>query len=326
MVQFSLPLPASATSTAMVPDGAPDEAAAQAVAGLERGGRVVGMTKGQFSLLDLIRAIMDKIGEPVDLALSTWTVGIRDAESAALLLDTGRLSSFRLYVDRSFATRQPAYCAAVRQLFGDSAIRTTNTHAKIALIRGGGWSVTVRSSMNLNRNPRFENFDVDDSEQVAAFFAAHFDEMTETIDPGPVLPCSVVTAVFSRLARGIPPFDIATGDELAAKGVPIYDGAEAFGAWVRGRIEDEDGLMKLARSVGIGADELERLLGEDSAAWMPVACDVAGLLAGHKQPKATGRRGGGKKPGKPKTSTSDPWSPGALTDDGGLGMGGCFFD
>jgi len=57
-------------------------------------------------------------------------------------------------VDRSFATRQPRYCAAVRRLFGDESIRCTRTHAKVALLKNDGWAVTVRSSFHLQLNAK----------------------------------------------------------------------------------------------------------------------------------------------------------------------------
>lgn len=182
------------------------ESASEALTGWGRGRRCVGMTMGQFSMIDLIRAVLDYTG-PAALRLSTWTAGIRDANNAAFLLDDGLLTSVQLLVDRSFPVRQPAYCGAVQRLFGDDAIRCTNTHAKIALVSNDEWNVAIRSSMNLNRNPRFENFDIDDNEAVAAVFHAHFDEMQEQQRPGIVSSRTEVDAVFRKVRAGLNPFD-----------------------------------------------------------------------------------------------------------------------
>ncbi len=214
---------------AMIPRGP----AWQAVAGLQRGGRVIGLTKGQFSMLDLLAALLEQTG-PASVSISTWTMGIRDTEGAALLLDQGRMTSLRLYVDRSFPGRQPAYCAAVQRAFGAAAIRMTRIHAKIATIVGGGWSIAVRSSMNLNRNPRFEQFDIDDDARIVGFFAAQFDEMSQEIPPGTAVADATIDAVYERIGRGVNPFDALDDTALLARGIPI-DRPRDFGTWARAR-------------------------------------------------------------------------------------------
>lgn len=218
-------------------DGAPatliDERrgpASVAVAGLRQGGRVVGMTMGQFSMLDLLRAVLDITG-PAHVRLSTWTAGIRDARNAGLMIDDGAMLSFQLLVDRSFASRQPAYCRAVTRIFGKSAIRCTRTHAKIAIAQNDGWSVVIRSSMNLNRNPRFEQFDIDDSAQLAEFFGAHFDDMSTEMPEGASVRTADVDAVFERLRRGVNPFAVPPLASLEAAGVPVASN-EVLAGWV----------------------------------------------------------------------------------------------
>jgi hypothetical protein len=129
---------------------------------------------GQFSLLDLVEAVLAETG-PANVTVSTWTSGIRDIERAAWLLESGSIKSFALLTDRSFPGRQPAYCRALVARFGVGAIRSTRTHAKFALIRNDGWNICIRSSMNLNANPRFEQFDLDDSTVLCEYFGTHAD-------------------------------------------------------------------------------------------------------------------------------------------------------
>jgi hypothetical protein len=161
----------------------PFETAVQAIGKLEPGCRVIGLTKGQFSLLDLLQAVLAQTG-PADVIVSTWTTGIRDAENARMLLQRGTIRSFRLLTDRSFATRQPTYCKAITDVFGRDAIACTNTHAKFALIQNDRWNIAIRSSMNLNRNPRFEQFDLDDDAAICSFFRTHVDELAASTAPG----------------------------------------------------------------------------------------------------------------------------------------------
>lgn len=238
--------------------------AARAVIGLRPGGRVVGMTKGQFSMIDLIRAVLDITG-PAHLQLSTWTAGIRDTKNAGFLFTDGRLLSVRWLVDRSFATRQPAYCAALVRIFGKEAIRCTRTHAKVALIKNDDWSISIRSSMNLNKNPRFENFDIDDNGPIFDLFAAHFADMETSMAEGPSVPTSEVDAVFERAARGVNPFtpiDAAWADaEL---------GDESLLSFVRSALRENsrNGAgtrtnKTLAGRVGISERELRAMLRRD---------------------------------------------------------------
>lgn len=96
------------------------ETAKQAIGRLEQNTRIVGLTKGQFSMLDLIRAVIEQTG-PANLTLSTWTFGIRDIENAAWLITKGDIRQLRLLTDRSFATRQPKYCRRLVEVFGNEA-------------------------------------------------------------------------------------------------------------------------------------------------------------------------------------------------------------
>lgn len=163
----------------------PAASAEACIGALSRGVAMTGLTMGQFSLLDLVEAVLRQTG-PAGVVVSTWTTGIRDAERAAWLLEHGAITSFALLTDRSFPGRQPAYCKALVARFGEGAIRATRTHAKFALIRNAGWNVCIRSSMNLNANPRFEQFDLDDDAGLCAYFADHVDAQPVGFDESAV--------------------------------------------------------------------------------------------------------------------------------------------
>jgi len=147
------------------------------------GMRVVGLTKGQFSLLDLIAAVLEQVG-PAEVMVSTWTPGKAEMNAVAALLDRHHITRFRLLVDRSFVTRHPEYVARVHAILGSEAIRQTRTHAKFALIAAGDFRITIRTSMNFNRNPRYEQFDLDDDAEIYAFFDAAVNELYDGVPPG----------------------------------------------------------------------------------------------------------------------------------------------
>lgn len=179
----------------------PVESASSAIGTLSSGFRLFGFTKGQFSLLDLVRAVLSQTG-PADVVVSTWTTGIRDAENAEALLDNGIIRSFLLLTDRSFPTRQPQYCQRILEIFGEQSIRVTRTHAKFALIRNERWNVAIRSSMNLNRNPRFEQYDIDDDTGLCDFIMGHVTEIWDLQPSGLSVPTREVDNGFRQALGG----------------------------------------------------------------------------------------------------------------------------
>jgi len=159
------------------------EGAAQAIGTIEPGIELLVLTHGQFSLIDAIVYITTQIG-PADLSVSTWTAGNEDLQQMAGLLAAGQFHGVRWLVDRSFVTRQPAYCARLRELFGDDVIRTTRSHAKFITLRNEGFSLAIRTSMNLNHNPRMEIIEISDDPALADFLDAEFDRYFVEQDPG----------------------------------------------------------------------------------------------------------------------------------------------
>lgn len=150
--------------------------ARDALADFGRGMETYCLTFGQFSLMDAVEAILEKTG-PADVTLSTWTAGGADLSRSAEHLHNGRIRSMRFVCDCSFGQRQPGYLAKLRELFGDDAIRTTRTHAKFAVLTNDSWQVAVRTSMNLNENPRLESIEVSDDPVLAGFLLSVVDEL-----------------------------------------------------------------------------------------------------------------------------------------------------
>jgi len=141
---------------------------AEAVGPITPGCEVYGLSKGQFSLIDLIQYCLQAIGMAA-VTISTWTAANSDIGFAYRLMTGGAIRSLRFLVDFSFPSRQPAYCAALRETFGDECIRISKNHAKFVLIRNEQWNLVIRSSMNLNENRRLETFEISDDRGMAEF-------------------------------------------------------------------------------------------------------------------------------------------------------------
>jgi len=185
--------------------------ARDALTDFDRGMETYCLTFGQFSLMDAVEAILDKTG-PADVVISTWTAGGADLSRSAESLRNGAIRSLRMLVDCSFGQRQPGYLAQCRELFGDDAIRSTRTHAKFAVIHNETWRVAVRTSMNLNENPRLEAIEVSDDPSLAGFLLEVVDEIWREEAPGdfrtksrPVLAgmASVTPQASVSMSRGV---------------------------------------------------------------------------------------------------------------------------
>lgn len=141
----------------------------QAVEYLVKDYRLIGLTRGQFSLIDLIHSCLKKTG-PAKVICCTWSAGIKDANQVRWMLNSNLLESFTLVTDHSFATRQKKYALAIEDLFGSENIRTSEVHAKFVLIHNDNWKIAIRTSMNLNANKTCETFEIDESKEIFDFY------------------------------------------------------------------------------------------------------------------------------------------------------------
>jgi len=157
--------------------------AAAAICPIEPGCEIFGFTKGQFSLTDIVLHILQYTG-PADVVISTWTAAHADIQTHHRLLASGGVRSLRFIIDRGFPSRQPEYCDLLVSKFGPDAIRVTKTHAKFVLIRNDAWNLAIRTSMNLNMNPRFENFEISDDPALADFLGEIVEEIFQREDCG----------------------------------------------------------------------------------------------------------------------------------------------
>jgi len=136
------------------------ESADTAAAGFSRVTDVFGITKGQFSLINLLESVIDITG-PAHLTVSTWTAANADLSQVLDFIEAGRVLSARFLLDFTFQRRQPEIAHRIREVFGRGSLRVTRNHAKFFLLNNdNGWNVTCKTSMNLNQNPRLEDFDL----------------------------------------------------------------------------------------------------------------------------------------------------------------------
>lgn len=153
------------------------ESAEEAIKGLTKKVGIFGFTRGQFSLIELIEAVLNITG-PAHLTVSTWTASNADLKDVFSFIKSGRVLSARFLIDFSFQRRQPEVAKAIRDTFGLGSLRITRNHAKFfQLTNVKGWNLTCKTSMNLNKNPRFEDFDISNDRELFKFLSNIIDEL-----------------------------------------------------------------------------------------------------------------------------------------------------
>lgn len=150
------------------------ETASEVIGSLAPGVRVTGLTAGQFSAIDAMEHMVDELG-PAAVRISTWTTGLYDVERAAQIRLQGRITAMRVLLDRGTFEKSPKYAGPLIDALGVEAFRCLSVHAKVIIVCGARGSAVMRSSMNLNKNLRTEQFDIDVCDEVAAFYTAWFD-------------------------------------------------------------------------------------------------------------------------------------------------------
>jgi hypothetical protein len=156
------------------------QTAAECIGVLEPGASLFAITRGQFSMIDAVLACLDQTG-PAAVSLWTWTVAEYEVECLEALQNSGRITGGRLVIDYGARNKNAGIIANWKRSYGADSVRYVVNHAKIATIQTDRYKLLLRGSMNLNMNPRFEQFDLTEG-------GPDFDLVKEVEDELPVLP------------------------------------------------------------------------------------------------------------------------------------------
>lgn len=154
--------------------GTRGESAKRCIGSITKCCDIFGLTKGDFSMIDILRHVASEIG-PCRIDVGTWTAAAAEIKQAFDMLNDGNIQSMRFLVDRSFPQRQPKYYSALRAKFGDNCIRMARFHAKFILLENDSYSVAVRTSMNLNLNERIEFYEISEGSPISGYLAQIMD-------------------------------------------------------------------------------------------------------------------------------------------------------
>lgn len=159
------------------------EGAAETIGPLNAGDEISGLTCGQFSMIDILEHMLNEAGGPADVFVSTWTAGIYDTERAAQLRANGSIRSIRWMMDRAMFSKSPQYAGPMIEAFGLDAFRDTNVHAKVTLVASDAKRMVCRSSMNINKNLKTEQFDISVCDEAYGFFLGWADALWDAAKP-----------------------------------------------------------------------------------------------------------------------------------------------
>lgn len=151
--------------------------AARVIGPLEPGMEFYIVHVGQFHAINVIEAVIDQIGEPVNVDVSSWTIAHFEVSRLARYLKAGKAARIRFVTDRSFKNRHPDILADLDATIGRANIRMLRCHAKFVTIQNDVWHIVIRTSANLNSNPRIENYEISDDPALAAYMTEIVDEI-----------------------------------------------------------------------------------------------------------------------------------------------------
>lgn len=138
--------------------------AAEAIGHLSPEMSLFAVTRGQWSMIDAILYCLSELG-PAEVSVWTWTIADYEIEAMGGLMARSEITAGTLVIDQSADRRNAAAIDKWRDRFGPESVRICKNHAKIARVWNRNLRLLLRGSMNLNFNPRFEQFDLTEGGQ-----------------------------------------------------------------------------------------------------------------------------------------------------------------
>ena len=160
--------------------------AAECIGDIEHGMSLFAVTRGQFSMLDIVSVLIEHVGA-CNVSCWTWAIADYEVQCFEAFMTAKQIESGRLIIDRAAENRNPVLIEDWRIRFGVDSVRVCKNHAKIATVSTPEWRLLVRGSMNLNFNPRFEQFDITEG-------GPDFDLVKRLESELPVLPANASAA------------------------------------------------------------------------------------------------------------------------------------
>ena len=112
---------------------------------IEPGMSLFAITRGQFSMIDVINDIIDKAG-PSHISVWTWAIAPYEIDVMVGLMERGDILGATLIIDYSAEDRSGPIVNQWRKRFGYDQVKDCRNHAKIARIWNDDWSFLANRS------------------------------------------------------------------------------------------------------------------------------------------------------------------------------------
>ena len=135
------------------------------------------VSKGEWSAIDLLVAILARHDEPVKIYLSSYAFSEKPARILANLIDEDKIAWLRCIIDSRVDVRSQT---ALQLLKGCAdVLEMADTHAKVTVVHCGDHFYTIVGSANYTSNKRFEAGIITTCPNAAAF---HKEWIKEVLD------------------------------------------------------------------------------------------------------------------------------------------------
>ncbi len=138
---------------------------AQYVGEIQENTVIRAISKGQWSMHDLIKYAALQIGEPCKLFLTTWTVTQQPVEALFQLHKEGIITDIYALFDYRIKERKPEAFQFLNSF--SKAIALGKCHAKVSVLIGEKKAISIYGSGNLSKNPRLEAYVIFSSYETA---------------------------------------------------------------------------------------------------------------------------------------------------------------
>jgi len=179
---------------------------------VESGLSLFAITRGQFSMIDVINHLIAEVG-PCHVSVWTWAIADYEVQAFTALLERQEILGANLVVDISAEKRNFDLIQQWRNRFGNESVKVCKNHSKIARVWTKDYRLLARGSMNLNYNPRFEQLDVTEG-------GADFDLVNNIENELPVLRANASNSQADKASKLSLAYESSTLDMF--KGTKIW--------------------------------------------------------------------------------------------------------
>lgn len=130
------------------------------------------LSEKEWSTPDLLNHILNLVGNAA-VCITTYSITSLAVDQFKSILYTGNVSSCKFVLDKRVLSINPAAIESLRATGVDIEFR--KCHAKLMLISNDKFKISVVSSANFHRNPRWEAGVISTSAETFQFFKSQFD-------------------------------------------------------------------------------------------------------------------------------------------------------